>query len=186
LISTFFVTGLPLSLVTFGTRGFIGNGISIGSVVLIFMQILFIFGYQKFAFEKNEKFNELEGWYQAAYRAGLFILFLSAAAIIFLSRTSLSSEIYYWWMGVLVVIPGLLGALFSGKKIIKAKVPIFLSQDKQASIKEFLSFEWFFNFFSFIENKGKGLINGFSGLMEGEGGIVWALVFLVLIFSVLI
>jgi hypothetical protein len=51
---------------------------------------------------------------------------------------------------------------------------------------EFLSFQWFFNFVTFIENKGRGLINGFSGLMEGEGGILWALVFLVLIFSVLI
>jgi hypothetical protein len=186
LISTFYITGLPLSLVTFGTRGFIGNGISIGSVVLIIMQILFIFGYQKYAFEKNEKFNELEGWYQAAYLAGLFILFLSAAAIIFFSKTSLSSEINYWWMGVFVVIPGFFGNLFSGKKIIKVKAPIFLSQEKQASILEFLSFQWFFNFVTFIENKGRGLINEFSGLMEGEGGILWALVFLVLIFSVLI
>jgi hypothetical protein len=184
-ISTFFTTGLPLSLIAFGPRGFIGNGISFGMVVLIFSQILFLIGYLKYAFEKNEKFNELEAWYQAAYLAGLFLSFLSVAAIIFYSRTTFSSEIQFWWIGVTVLTLGLLGYLFSIKIFYKEKAPIFSWQARLTSIWKFLSFEWLFNIFSFVESKVSGFVNGFSRLMEGEGGIMWALVLLILIFTVL-
>lgn len=184
-ISTFLASGLPLSLIAFGPRGFIGNEFSFGLVVLIFSQILFIFGYLKYAFKRNEKFNELEVWYQAAYLTGLFLPFLSVAAIIFYSKTSLLNEIQFWWVGVIVASLGLTGFLISGKIKTIEKAPEYFSQEKIAWIWQFLSFNWAFKIISFLEDKIRGLVNGFSGLMEGEGGIMWALVLLILILTVL-
>ena len=184
-ISTFFATGLPLSIITFGSRGFIGNGISMGLIIMLISQTLFIFGYLKFVFEKNEKFHELEIWYQTSYLAGLFFPFMSAAAIIFYSRTTFSSEIQYWLLGAIVTIIGLLGYLISRKKLTNKNTEKYLSQSRYAVILRFLSFEWLFKIFSFLEGKTRSFVNGFSGLMEGEGGIMWALVFLILILTML-
>ena len=184
-ISTFLITGLPLSLTAFGPRGFIGEGISVGLLVFLFSQILFIIGYIKYAFERNEKFYELERWYQVAYLVGLFLPLLSAAAIIFFMRTTIQVEFQNWWIGSVVVLLAVLGYLFSAKKSSHSNPEKFLPQARSIFILRFMSFEWLFNTFSFIENKVKGFVNGFSGLMEGEGGIIWALVLLILIFSML-
>ena len=81
---------------------------------------------------------------------------------------------------------GVIGYLFSEKIISQKKSEKSSPQTKSIYILRFLSFEWLFNTFSFLEGKVRGFVNGFSGLMEGEGGIMWALVMLVLIFSMLI
>ena len=185
-ISSLLITGLPLSLTAFGPRGFIGDGISVGLLVFIFSQILFIIGYIRRAFDGNEKFNQLDKWYQVAYLVGLFLPFLSAAAIIFNMRTTLTVEFGYWWIGSVVVLLAVAGYLFSGKIASQRNPENPMSYSRSLLFLQFISFEWLFNAFSFIENKVRGFINGFSGLMEGEGGIIWALVLLILIFSMLI
>ena len=184
-ISTFFASGLPISLIAFGPRGFIGNGFSFGLVVLIFSQILFLYGYLRYALEKNEKFNVLEVWYQASYLAGLFLILLTAAAIIFYSKISFADEIQFWWVGMIVVGLALMGYFLSARTNNLIKVPKYISQMRFSWIWQFMTFEWLFNTFSFIEDRVSGFLNGFSGLMEGEGGLMWALVLLILIFSVL-
>lgn len=184
-ISTFFVTGLPLSITAFGSRGFVGNGISVGLIVFLSSQILLIYGYIKRAYAQNEKFYELEIWYQVAYLIGLFLPFLSAAAIIFFSKTTMPIEFQYWWIGLIVVLLAVIGYFFSGKLFFRKNSEEFMPQTRSIIILRFLSFEWLFNSFTFLESKVWGFVNGFSGLMEGEGGIMWALVFLILIFSLL-
>ncbi len=81
-ISTFFVSGLPMTLITYGTRSYFKNGFSIGLFILIFMQIMFLLGFIKNTFNENEKFGNLDVWYQAAYLTGLFLPLLSIGAII--------------------------------------------------------------------------------------------------------
>ena len=184
-ISSFLITGLPLSLTAFGPRGFIGDGISVGLLVFLFSQIFFVIGYIKKAFEGNEKFNELERWYQVAYLVGLFLPFLSAAAIIFFMRTTIQIEFQNWWIGSVVVLFAVAGYLFSTKLSSQRNAEKLLPHAGSIFILRLMSFEWLFNAFSFIENKVRGFVNGFSGLMEGEGGIIWALVLLILIFSML-
>ena len=185
LINIFFASGLPISLIAFGPRGFIGNEFSVGLAVMIVMQVLFLLGYLKYAFEKNEKFNDMEVWYQAAYLAGLFLPLLSVTAIIFNSISSLVNEIQYWWVGVIVVTLALIGFFFIERKKIFDKSPQTLSEARLAWLWQALTFEGLFKTISFIENKARNFINGFSGLLEGEGGILWALVLLLLILTVL-
>jgi len=184
-ISTFLISGLPLSLTAFGTRGFIGEGISLGLLVFLSSQIFFMIGYLNHAFVENEKFSELDIWYQVAYLVGLFIPFISAAAIILFSRATLNIELMNWWVGSIVVMIAVVGYLFLKKSSFQRSSEKFFSQKRPIIILRFVSLEWLFSVFSFIENKARGFVNGLSGLMEGEGGILWALVLLILIFSML-
>ncbi|MDP2965569.1 MAG: hypothetical protein Q8N39_05955 [Pelolinea sp.] len=185
LINIFFASGLPISLIAFGPRGFIGNEFSVGLAVLIVAQVLFLLGYLKYAFEKNEKFNDLEVWYQAAYLAGLFLPLLSVAAVIVNSISSLANEIQYWSVGVIVVTLASIGYFYAGRIKIFNKSSQYLTEARLAWLWQSLTFEWLFKTLSFIENKARNFINGFSGLLEGEGGILWAVVLLLLILTLL-
>ncbi len=185
LISTFLISGLPLSLNAFGSRGFIGDGFSIGLIVLLFSRILFIIGYIRFAFDENEKYNELEIWYQVAYLTGLFIPFLSAASIIIFSRKTIIIELQNWWIGSAVSLIAIAGYVFYKRSKTK-KEPVEISYESGSKLIQHIgSLDWLFNTFSFIENKVSGFASGFSVLMEGDGGIVWALVLLILIISLI-
>jgi hypothetical protein len=185
IINIFFVSGLPISLVAFGSRGFFGNEFSISMIVLIGTQGLFLLGYLKYALMENEKFFDLDGWYQAAYLAGLFLPFLSIAAIILDSKSSLLVEIQYWWIGLLVVMLASIGYIFAVRKKIFDESPKILLESRFVWIWQGLTFEWFFKIIEFIENIFGNIFNGFSGLLEGEGGILWALVLLILMLTVL-
>jgi hypothetical protein len=185
IISTFFASGLPLAINAFGPRGFIGNELSVGFVVMIFSQVLLLIGYLRYAFEKNEKFIDLEVWYQAAYLVGLFLPFISAAAITFYTRNTLATEFQYWWIGLIVVMLALIGYFLLEKTKSSGKIPQFLTLARFDRLWRLMTFDWVFSSLSFIEDKGRGLINGFSGILEGEGGILWALLLLLLIFTVI-
>ncbi len=182
-ICLFLITGLPLSLNAYGPRGFIGEGLSVGLIVSFSAHILLIFGFLRRAFDGNEKFHDLESWYQVAYLIGLFLPFQSAAAIIFKSKIDMAVEFQHWWIGLVMTILGISGYLFSGRKINKQVLEI--NNPQKRPIFQFLSFDWIFDNLTFFENRVWGFVNRFSGLMEGEGGIMWALVFLILIFSLL-
>lgn len=182
-LGTFFISGLPFSLIAFGPRTFVGNEISLGMIILIISLTLFMIGFLRNAFAANEKFGELEVWYQAAYLAGLFIPFLSAAAIIFHSKPSFASEIQFWWIGVAVAVIALISYLLTGRK---KDHNISLGNSFKSRVTwfwKFLSFEWLFKGLAFLEGKIKGSLNSFSGMIEGEGGILWAFVILLLILT---
>lgn len=185
IINTFFISGLPISLITYGSRGFIGEEFSFGLIVLIVMQVLFLVGYLKYVFEKNDKFNNLEVWYQASYLAGLFLPLLSIAAIIFNSFFQIATEIQFWWVGLIVVTFALIGYVYARRVYRFYESSPLILKKKLAWFWEFQTFEWFFKSISFLEDMVKNFINGFSGLLEGEGGILWALVLLLLMLSIL-
>jgi hypothetical protein len=185
IISTFLLTGLPFSLNAFGQRGFIGNDSFADIFILIGMQVLFLIGYIKSAFQENDEFIDLEVWYQASYLAGLFIMLLSVAAIVFSFFNSIENEINYWWMGVIAFALSLIGYLFAIRKNYFNSLSNNISGSKLTWLWELLKFEWVFNIMSFIESKASGTINGLSGLLEGEGGILWALVLLLLILTII-
>jgi len=184
-IGTFLISGLPFSLTAFGTRGFIGYGVSLGLIVFLISQIFFMIGYIKRAFASNEKFSELDIWYQVAYLVGLFIPFISAVAIIILSKAAIDLELMNWWVGAIVALIAVVGYLLLKKSISISSSEKFFGQGNRIFILRLLSLEWLFNIFSFIEIKVRGFVDGLSELMEGEGGILWALVLLILIFSML-
>jgi hypothetical protein len=174
-----------MTLITYGTRSYFKNEFSIGLFILIFMQIMFLLGFIKNTFNENEKFGNLDVWYQAAYLTGLFLPLLSIGAIIINSVTSLADEFQYWWVG------GLTSIFASAFYILLRKdykvfneIQIF-SEARSIWLWEILKFEWLFKAIRLIEENIEKIINGFSGLLEGEGGILWSLVLLLLLLTVL-
>jgi hypothetical protein len=185
IIITFFTTGLPFSLIAFGQRGFIGNNSFVDLFILIGMQALFLIGYLKYVFQKNDEFTNLEVWYQALYLAGLFFMLLSVVVIIFNSFFSIENEINFWWAGIITFALALIGYLLAVRKNFFNSLQQNVFSLRLTWLWKLLTFEWFFNITSFIEVNASSTINSLSGLLEGEGGILWALVLMLLILTML-
>jgi hypothetical protein len=108
---------------------------------------------------------------------------LSAGLISFKFIEVTQVEISLWWIGVFVVlIASILVFLSSrGNKIFYSASKIARSSAEL----QISTLQWLFDLTKVIENRLRNLISGFSRLLEGPGGILWALVFLVLILSIL-
>lgn len=184
-MSIFFISGLPLSINAYGPRAFIGPEFSINQLIIIFAKCLFLFGYLNQAFQKKEELISIEKWYQAIYLIGLFIPLVTIVGIITRSFNSIDDEIDLWWIGILVVASTLIGYGYlkrsnNFEKIIQSN----LVQGNKFLWK-ILNLGWLFDLAKIIETQIKSIVNGISKLLEGEGGILWAIVLLLLVFSVL-
>ncbi len=101
------------------------------------------------------------------------------------SATSLADEFQYWWVGGITTIFASAFYILLRKeyKVLK-EIQIF-SETRSIWLWEILKFEWLFKAIRLIEENIEKIINGFSGLLEGEGGILWSLVLLLLLLTVL-
>ena len=127
----------------------------------------------------------MEKWYQAIYLIGLFVPLITIFRIVSRSFTSFAVEIKFWWVGVLVVALTLLGIVFLKRNnnfgiIIESRL-----NREIVFIWKVFTLDWLFELAQLLKVQTKSVVNGISKLLEGEGGILWAIVLLLLVFSVL-
>lgn len=181
-IMVFLISGLPLTIFSFGARGIFSAGINLDSIVLAIAYVFFISGILRLNFKKMENFDELEPWYQVSFLTGLFISFLTAALIVFRNLTSISEELNYWWMSLVMLgISLFLSFVFNRKsKSINSNNGVLAIQNNSI-----FSLNWLFKPLVELIRRIQTLINAFSEIIEGEGGVLWALVLLFLLLSMI-
>jgi len=176
------ISGLPFSLNANSARGLFISGFNLSEIVLIIPHILILAGVLKRILEKGEDFHLMESWYQAVYLLGLFLPVLSIGAISFRNLSDFSLELQYWWIGGGVLISAFAFYYLFNRKISKDN-PVHPIGETSV-INRFFSMNWIFSLTLEFEKRISKIVTGFSGLLEGEGGILWALVFLLLILTV--
>ena len=74
------------------------------------------------------------------------------------------------------------------QSVVKQTIKFDLWKENRAGsiIDKFLNFDWVLSFFSFINRGLSNLINILVRILEGDGGLLWAFVFLILISSILL
>jgi hypothetical protein len=183
LILLVLISGLPYTLNTFGVRGFVNIDFLIPIFFSVIFLSLFLGRFYMAVKQEREEIEAMEPLYQIAYLSGLLVIVLSAGLITFKFIGSPQEELSLWWLGLFVLLLTGLFIFLSTKKNIK----IFsrLKLDRSAVTIKILSLDWLFNLVGAIAKRMKNLATGFSGLLEGAGGLLWALVLLVLILSIL-
>ena len=177
------LSGLPFSLVGYGNNAVIPELITLSAIMLIIYHILFNIGYLKILFRKKLVFEELESSYQIAYIIGLSLIVLSLGVVTFRLMGSLMDEVSYWWVGILIT--GSTAAIYYRMQKKSDEEP----ERKPALLDErivgFMSFNWTNGVVDFLVVNVRTLVSGFSQLLEGEGGVLWSIVFLALLFTLL-
>ena len=179
------ISGLPFTIFSLGARGFLDQGLSINSLILLISYVFILTGFVNRGVEKQDNFYELEPWYQAVYLTGLFMFIFSLFVISIKSFSSVGEETYLWWLSLGVIISSAgLNVGFSRKNR-KSLVSSRTADMRYGEITSFFSLNWLFRITNLIRQKFGKLITGFSLLLEGEGGVLWALVLLILMISLI-
>lgn len=171
------ISSLPFSPTSSYWTG-IDSFMSMSLLLFIPSQILLLSGYIRHAGSKENNFQaSKEGWTQILYVLGLSIL---AGVVILLSLWGWdgSFKLGDWWISLLVVLPSI-GLVFYTKKngkLLSRKIT------RQGSV---IHIGWFTRIASFLYRFLENITRIITNTLEGDGGVFWSFLLLVLILSLL-
>lgn len=178
------LSGLPLTLLTYGVRNIPFERFSIPLIGFLISHMMITAGFIRQTFKDKLRYEQLDTWYQAIYSIGLFIPIFAVSAGVFKNLGSIMDELSFWWVGLAVLVPSIFLSVVIKSWLEKQKTQR-KDEENQKQIPEiFLSFNWLFHVIPIIESRIKNLVLGFSGLLEGDGGILWSFVLIILLISI--
>lgn len=146
-------------------------------ILLPLAQVLLLVGYVRYMLMETNPLTGVEPWVRVAYIIGLALLPITHIASTYLAP-SLPAENALLWPLILVVAIAGLGVLAYRQKV---SIPdrVFLQLDKVFSLR------WIYQVIGWAFAAVERLVSGITFILEGEGGVLWTLVFLVMLLSLL-
>jgi hypothetical protein len=188
MIVFFGISGIPGSPTMTAWNGLV-QGSPIFELPLILVTTIGLFyGFIKFSQMSEGSFSNVDRWVKVVFPAGFGILILTQWFIFIRGLpTSLSFE--YWWCGITVLILTLLILLWGLKKLPaffyraldRIKFPKVAETEK--ILDTFFGFGWMTRINDFLFGFIQRIVTLITSVLEGEGGILWAIVLLVLMIS---
>ena len=156
-----------------------------GFVIYLMFHILVLTGYLRSILNTNGKnIDDLDSQSQMNYLTAIFITIISIVIITFRSMGSLLDELSNWWVGILVVL--ISATIYLGFRNRWKAIQVDPSKmESHNIILKFFSMDWSPSILNVIINWINAVVTGFSQLMEGDGGILWSIVFMALLFTVM-
>lgn len=183
------LSGLPFTPVSPGWPG-----VSLGQVDLYGMAFalvwgLLLVGYVRHSLRPGEDLAGLDRWMQSVYPAGLAILPISAWILFILNGNFLALP-PGWWFGVVAFV---LAAGIQALRMLRRQPALEDGQPKPMSLvvrervltglETFFRFEWLYGLFWLAYRLVQKGIRNLTVILEGEGGVLWALLLLALLIS---
>jgi len=180
-----FFSGLPFSLMSYGNSGILMSGFGIPALVSFGMHLFLLLIFARFISREKADFNDLGTTSQFTYSVALFITISGLVLIEFHTLAASEVELTDAWAGMLIAILTLGFHLWLGNRSRALPAENQLERIDTNQITRMLSFDWLFNWTRTIMNWTRPLVAGFSLLLEGEGGVLWSIVFLALLVTLI-
>jgi hypothetical protein len=184
--------GLPFTLAASGWAGLLGSSLNIWRILLLIAHAVMVLGYLKRAFQRGGEAGALETWARIVYPMGLVII-IQAIIILGLIGWPDSLTLGTWWMALisnLVIILAVVLAWRLGITPPYIQLPASSRVTKAINwlaprIEPIFRLEWLYQtawkIFKFLGN----ILKRFSQILEGDGGILWMILLLVLLITLL-
>jgi len=185
------LSGLPFTPAASGWAGMVVLPFTIPDLFFIAAHATLLIGYIRHFLRPGDQPDEVERWTQVAYSLGLLLL-VGLGWMLGVLGWAGSFTRGLWWASMISVLLA-----------IGAGVPIFilwkrgrdLTQFQQGwlwrvgsrvgnSVSQILRFNWLYQFFGWVYEWIGRFIRLVTEMLEGAGGILWVLVFLVLLITV--
>lgn len=148
-------------------------------VVFVIAQALFLAGYARHALRSRQILQGVERWIWLIYPLGLGLLPFTHLWIGWQSRPdSAAVPMAGWLLGAIAVGLAALGVAFRSRIGALPAGPILY-------LRTFLSLNWLYRMLWAMYRYLGRLATFLTSVLEGEGGVLWAILLLVLLFSVL-
>ncbi|MFH1634386.1 MAG: hypothetical protein ABIG63_10315 [Chloroflexota bacterium] len=152
-------------------------------LIFILAHALLILGYIRHAIQVDSDQDAVERWVWVIYPVGLAILPLTHFGVVWLSggmtRPEAAITSIAWWGGAVTL--GLAAALMALFR--RNLVP----SDRVASVlRDVFSLTWFYRSFWWLYRSLSTVIANIALILEGEGGILWAVLILSLLVTLII
>lgn len=181
------ITGLPFTPTAVGWQGIISAGGSFRNILMILSVSIIILGFLRHATLSDTLLSQKEKWIWLTYPLGLFILILSQWLIF------LTSDLNWYTLGILYasiiafLLPLILYYLI--RKLFRESEYAELLQRILKPIGnfiiKFLSFRWVYDLIWSFLGLFQRIVNLITNILEGQGGIIWVIVFLVMIITLI-
>jgi hypothetical protein len=178
------VSGLPFSIGLVALNGLSSRGLLIWELLCLPIYALLILDLiQKITIPRKSN-PSLEPWYLAVYLFGLFLLALSPFAVIIKSVITSTSAVQNWWIGiVMAVITFFIYLLNFRQKKLRKGLEKYINRLRP--MMTFLRFEWLNGIWKWVSVIIAEAFSFITQLLEGEGGVIWAIVLMALLISIL-
>lgn len=186
------LVGLPFTPMASGWAGLVANGTSFWTLLFIMTYVLMILGYLNRVLQPGGAASSLESWSRLVYPLGLIIIVQAILALGLIGWPG-SLTIGIWWL-----------SLISNLVIISVVVlirrlgitPPYLQLPASSRVAKVLNWvlprlepifrlEWLYQVAWQIYNFLGGILKGISTILEGEGGVLWMILLLVVLISIL-
>ena len=179
--------GIPFSLTSYGSSLYFADGFKFSVIFVLFFHVLYLLGFLAYFARQKEQFDDLDSSSQLNYLIAIVFSVLAILLITYRLAGSLINEISNWWAGM--AITSVMAGFIFWKRRQTGKNPEGNLEIERTEINQrvenILSFEWMIKTAAVLTERLRPLVKGFSNLMEGEGGILWSIVFLALLVTLL-
>ena len=185
------VTGLPFTPAAHGWNGVLGAAFDTYSLFFILAVLMLCLGYARRALAPREELYRMERWIHTVYPSGLVILILAQWGIMAAGWRQGFFVPGVWWASLPVLIALLTGLWVFVRRPaftlinVRSNWLAAFAQNVGSGLAAFFRLNWLYRFLGW----GYGLAENFFQLLteifEGDGGILWAVVMLILLASLL-
>lgn len=186
------ISGLPFSPAAVGWQGLMGKSPWVG-ILLIPAYACLVAGYTRHNLRPGDPYGELERWAQVMYPLGLYLLPLVYAGWSILNWRDLR-QAGLSWPGFVFTLVAVVVGFYTYRFQPPSESVVETSPNRPSSPglsriartwASIFRLDWLYQMIWLVFGWVESLLDGFTGILEGDGGVLWVLVLLVLLISLL-
>jgi hypothetical protein len=173
------ITTLPFTLAWGGLLLF-SPPMNLAMILYLPAIVFIVWGYARHSLQLKKEPAGLERWIKVVYPSGLLVILVIQTGFGLLYKPAISEVPFLGWiLGVVICGLAFLGFYWQRRG---AAIPQSLAN----IVNTILNFSWFYTILRTIFDYSSRFINFISSVLEGEGGILWVLLWIVLFLAVLL
>lgn len=185
--------GVPFTPAASGWDALIGSSLNLSLAPMILAHALLTVGYLRYIFEANTTITALEKHARITFPMGL-VLILQTILMLGIVGWPGVLTVGQWWVPLISL--GLVGLAILAFLKLGLKVP-FTNLEQRLPFyrvlhailtwfQAFSSLDWLYSGAEFLGRQVSRVTNAVTGLIEGEGGLLWSLVFLIAMITIFV
>lgn len=185
------LSGLPFTPAAFGWPGILDESFTIFDIVPVLTVALLMVGIVRHALTPGDLLKDMQGWIRVAYLLGLFLL-VGSAWLVVLLLPGKAFIIGPWpvsvaalLVAIVLVLLGLRWQTF-GQWQPRLAWLAGLIRPVAKWLDSIFRLHWLYALFNNFLLVVRRIVNVFSLILEGEGGVLWTLVLLALLLTLLL